>query len=29
MKLFAPLMNRQAQRSIDAEYQRLIALVEG
>ncbi len=29
MKLFAPLMNRQAQRSIDADYQRLVALLEG
>lgn len=29
MKLFAPLMNRQAQRSITADYQRLVALLEG
>lgn len=28
MKLFAPLMNRQAQSSIDADYQRLVALLE-
>ena len=29
MKLLAPLMKRQAQRSIDADYRRLVALVEG
>lgn len=29
MEMLAPLMNRHAQRSIDADYQRLIAFVEG
>lgn len=29
MKLFAPLMRRQAQRSIHADYRRLVALIEG
>ena len=28
MRLFAPVLRRQAQRSIDADYQRLIALLE-